>query len=87
MYGGESIKLTLDCSEKIAKNVRSEFGENIVTTPAEEGRFKTEVRAAEGEGLLRWLMQFGAEDMKVLAPENIKIALKERAEKLYKSYE
>ena len=87
MYGGESIKLTLDCSEKIAKNVRSEFGENIVTTPAEEGRFKTEVRAAEGEGLLRWLMQFAAEDMKVLAPENIKIALKERAEKLYKSYE
>ncbi len=87
MYGGESIKLVLECSEKIAKDIRREFGEEIITKPAGEKRFRTEVRAAEGEGLLRWLMQFGAQDMKVTAPENIKEAIKERAKQLLEQYE
>ncbi len=87
MYGGELIKLTLECSEKIAKNVRREFGEDIITTPVGEDRFRTTVKAAEGEGLLRWIMQFSAEDMKVISPENIKETIKERAKELYKIYE
>ncbi len=87
MYGGESIKLVLDCSEKIAKNIRSEFGEEVIINPCGEGRFRTEVRAAEGEGLLRWIMQFSAEDMKVVSPENIKNEIKERAKQLFEQYE
>ena len=87
MYGGESVRLVLECSEKIAKDVRSEFGEEIRTFPVGENRFRTDVYAAEGEGLLRWLMQFSAENLKVLAPENIKEAIKERAKEIYKLYE
>ena len=87
MYGGETIKLSLECSEKIAKDVHREFGEDIITRPAQENRFRTEVNAAEGEGLIRWLMQFSSNDLKVIAPENIKEAIKERAKKLSELYE
>ena len=87
MYGGESVRLVLECSEKIAKDVRTEFGEEIRTFPIGENRFRTDVYAAEGEGLIRWLMQFSAEDLKVLAPENIKEEIKERSKKLFKLYE
>ncbi len=87
MYGGESIKITLECSDKIAKNVREEFGEDIITKPIGEDRFVTEVKAAEGEGLIRWIMQFSAEDMKVIAPENIVETIRKRAKELYKIYE
>ena len=87
MYGGETIKLSLECSEKIAKDVHREFGEDIITRPAQENHFRTEVNAAEGEGLIRWLMQFSADDLKVIAPESVKDAVKERAKKLYELYE
>ena len=87
MYGGESVRLVLECSEKIAKDVRTEFGEEIRTFPVGENRFKTDVYAAEGEGLIRWLMQFSAEDLKVVSPENIKEEIKERSKKLFKLYE
>ena len=87
MYGGESVRLTLECSEKIAKDVRTEFGEEIRTTPVGENRFRTDVYAAEGEGLIRWIMQFSADDLKVVSPENIKEEIKERAKELYKLYE
>ena len=87
MYGGESVRLVLECSEKIAKDVRTEFGEEIRTFPVGENRFKTDVYAAEGEGLIRWLMQFSAEDLKVISPENIKEEIKERSKKLFKLYE
>lgn len=87
MYGGESIKITLECSDKIAKNVREEFGEDIITKPIGENRFVTDVRAAEGEGLIRWIMQFSAEDIKVISPESICETIRNRAKELYKIYE
>ena len=87
MYGGESIKITLECSDKIAKNVREEFGEDIITKPIGENRFVTDVRAAEGEGLIRWIMQFSAEDIKVISPESICETIRNRANELYKIYE
>ena len=87
MYGGESIKITLECSDKIAKNVREEFGEDIITRPIGENRFVTDVRAAEGEGLIRWIMQFSAEDIKVISPESICETIRNRAKELYKIYE
>ncbi len=86
MYGGETIRLSLECSDKIAKDVHREFGEDIITKPVGENRFRTEVNAAEGEGLIRWLMQFSADDLRVVSPENLKETIKERAKKLYKSY-
>lgn len=87
MYGGESIKIILECSDKIAKNVREEFGEDIITKPIGENRFVTDVRAAEGEGLIRWIMQFSAEDIKVISPESICETIRNRAKELYKIYE
>ncbi|MBQ6876926.1 MAG: WYL domain-containing protein [Oscillospiraceae bacterium] len=87
MYGGESVKLVLECNEKIAKDVRNEFGEEIRTVPIGENRFRTEVYAAEGEGLLRWIMQFSAEDIKVVSPENIRKKIKNRAKELFDIYE
>ena len=87
MYGGETIKLVLDCSERISKNIRREFGEVVRTVPIGEGRFRTELKAAEGEGLIRWLMQFSAEDLKVSAPESIRNEIRERSKMLFELYE
>ena len=58
----------------------------VVSVPVGENRFRTDVYAAEGEGLIRWLMQFSAEDLKVLAPESIIDAIKERAEEICSFY-
>ncbi|MBQ7123338.1 MAG: WYL domain-containing transcriptional regulator [Oscillospiraceae bacterium] len=87
MYGGESIDLVLECSGKVAKDLRKEFGENIITVPLGDEKFRTELKADEGEGLIRWLMQFSPEDIKVIAPQSIKSAMKERAKSLIKIYE
>ncbi len=87
MYGGETVKLSLECSEKIAKDVHREFGEEIITKPIGENRFITEVNAAEGEGLIRWIMQFSPEDMKVISPQSIKDEIRERSRELFKLYE
>lgn len=87
MYGGESIELTLECSGKVAKAVRMEFGENIRTIPIGDEKFRTDIKAAEGEGLIRWIMQFSSEDMKVIAPQKIKDEIKARAAALAKLYE
>lgn len=86
MYGGESIDLVLECSGKVAKDLRKEFGENIITVPLGDEKFRTELKAAEGEGLIRWLMQFSPEDIKVIAPECIRTAMKERAASIAESY-
>ncbi len=86
MYGGESIDLVLECSGKVAKDLRKEFGENIITVPLGDEKFRTELKAAEGEGLIRWLMQFSPEDIKVIAPECIRTAMKERAVSIAESY-
>ena len=87
MYGGETVRLHLECSDRIAKNVHREFGEDIVTRPFGENRFCTEVNVAEGEGLIRWLMQFSAEDLKVRGPESVINSIRERAKEIYKLYE
>ncbi len=87
MYGGEIIELTLECSGKVAKDIRKEFGENIKTVPLGDEKFRTEIKATEGEGLIRWLMQFSSADMKVIAPQSLKDEIKERATALAKLYE
>ncbi len=86
MYGGETLHLKIECSEAIAKNVHDEFGEDIITLPVSGGRFRTEVNAAEGEGLIRWLMQFSADDLKVIEPQSIKDEIKARAKALAEQY-
>lgn len=87
MYGGETVKLTLECDERIAKDLRSEFGEEIITIPYGNNKFRTDVKAFEGEGLMRWLMQFAPDDLRVIGPEKIKKEIRERTRELYKLYE
>ncbi len=86
MYGGETLHITIEGSDRIAKNVRTEFGEDIITLPIANGWFRTEINAAEGEGLVRWLMQFGADDLRVIAPESLRTELKERAKAIADLY-
>lgn len=86
MYGGESIELKLDCSEKIAKNIHDEFGEDIITRDTGNGRFITTVKAAKGEGMIRWIMQFSAEDLKVVSPQSVKDEIRERAIAIAENY-
>lgn len=85
MYTGEVIDVTLECSQRIAKDLRDKFGE-VTFTPIGDGRFSVEVKATEGEGLLRWLMEFSAEDVTVAAPETLRQSLLLRAKGIAERY-
>ncbi len=86
MYNGDVIRLTIDCSDTIAKIVRDEFGEDIAVAKIGEGKFRTTVKATDGEGLMRWLMQFGPEDLTVVSPESVVNNIRERAKALAEKY-
>ena len=86
MYTGEIIPVTLECSQKIAKDFRARFGEETPITPIGEDRFRADIMASEGEGLLRWLSQFSADDLVVLEPEEIRKELQKRAQAIAKNY-
>ncbi len=87
MYTGEIIRVVLEGSQKIAKDFRARFGENVPIESIGENRFRSEVFASEGEGLLRWLSQFSASDLTVVEPEKLREDLKARARAIAESYQ
>lgn len=86
MYTGELIDVTMECSTAIARAVRDRFGGGIKMEDAGMGRFKTTASATEGEGLIRWISGFSAEDMTILEPEKLRKEIAERAAALAEKY-
>ncbi len=68
MFGGELCNIELCCKEQLLDQVTDKFGENILfRRNSSAGTFTFSVNARISDGLVGWILQFGA-DMEVKAP-------------------
>jgi predicted DNA-binding transcriptional regulator YafY len=78
MYSGEAIDVKLRCHASILSELVNEFGRNAQIGRVDDEWFPVTIRAADNEGLYRWVMQYGNK-VEVLSPkqalESVKNAL------------
>lgn len=68
MFSGEECDLTLNCKLHLQEEMMDRFGASIPLTAVDSSHFQTTVKAALSDGLVSWIMQYGA-DIKVVEPE------------------
>lgn len=86
MFGDRARMVSVRCENALAGDVFDRFGANVPVSREGEGHFVAMLNVAAGEGFLAWVAQWGAR-MEILAPEDVRLAMKARLEKaagLYK---
>lgn len=78
MFSGESGTVKLLCDLELREEIMDRFGAKIPLTAVDTNHFETTFSAALSEGLVSWLMKFGAQ-IKVLAPQSLADAVREKA--------
>ncbi len=85
MFGGELCEITLRCSERLLEQVIDRFSDKIHIIERENGKFAFRTKALVSEGLVGWIMQFGA-DIEVVSPPEIRLEIKKKSELTAKLY-
>jgi len=85
MFSGENAEVELLCSLDLREEIMDRFGSKIPLIAVDTEHFKTTIEAAVSDGLISWIMNFG-ENIKVLSPESLASAVKERALKIAELY-
>ncbi len=85
MFSGKSAKVTLMCDLDLREEIMDRFGAKIPLTAVDTDHFKTTIDAAVSDGLISWIMNFG-DRIKVLEPQSLAEAVKERATKICELY-
>ena len=86
MFSGKDEKVRLLCDLELREQIMDRFGAKIPLTAYDSSHFETTINAAVSEGLVSWLMIFG-DKIKVLEPDTLANAVKDRASKIAKIYE
>ena len=86
MFSGKDEKVRLLCDLELREQIMDRFGAKIPLTAYDSSHFETTIDAAVSEGLVSWLMIFG-DKIKVLEPDALANAVKDRASKIAKIYE
>ena len=86
MFSGKDEKVRLLCDLELREQIMDRFGAKIPLTAYDSSHFETTINAAVSEGLVSWLMIFG-DKIKVLEPDALANAVKDRASKIAKIYE
>ena len=86
MFSGKDEKVRLLCDLELREQIMDRFGSKIPLTAYDSSHFETTIDAAVSEGLVSWLMIFG-DKIKVLEPDALANAVKDRASKIAKVYE
>lgn len=86
MFSGESGEIQLKCSNRIIDDIIERFGEDASLKTDTNQTFTLKANVELSEGLVSWLMQFGA-DVVVLSPAQLRAAVKEKAKLILKNYE
>ena len=84
MYGGVEELVTLECREHLAGPMIDRFGTEPLFTKTDFG-FKLSVRVMVSPTFFSWLLGFG-EDIRISAPQNVKIQFKENLRKISENY-
>lgn len=85
MFGGALTEIELRCSENILEQVVDRFSDKIHIIDRENGKFCFRIKALLSEGLIGWLMQFGAE-IEVMSPPELRNQIKEKIKEMANLY-
>ena len=85
MFSGESGKVKLLCDLDIREEIMDRFGAKIPLTAVDTDHFETTFDAALSDGLVSWIMNFGAQ-IKVLEPQFLADEVKEKAQAIAALY-
>lgn len=77
MFGGEVTRIRLRCKVELLNEVFDRFGDDIPVKKDGEDWFVALISAAESEGLINWICQFGAR-IEVLSPQSLRSSLASR---------
>lgn len=86
MYGGEPISFEAEFAEDLINVVIDRFGLQANITKRDDGKFILKTEVAMSDGLVGWLLRWGA-DVKVLHPPKLVEELKSEIKRLAKLYE
>ena len=84
-YGGREELVTLECREKLAGVVIDRFGTEPLFIKTDFG-FKFSMRVMVSPTFYSWVLSFG-EDMRIVAPANVRSELVEILTRVKKNYE
>lgn len=86
MFSGEMSEIELRCSDSILEEILDRFGEKVPLRRCDSGEgFCIRTNAVISDGLVSWIMQFG-QQMQVVAPEELKQAVLDKAREIIKLY-
>ena len=86
MFSGASDKVRIMCDLELREQIMDRFGAKVPLLAYDSTHFETTVEVAVSDGLVSWLMSFGNK-AKVLEPQYLADAVKERAQQITKLYE
>lgn len=86
MFSGASDKVRIMCDLELREQIMDRFGAKVPLLAYDSTHFETTVEVAVSDGLVSWLMSFGNK-AKVLEPQYLADAVKERAQQIAKLYE
>lgn len=86
MYSGEVNQIELRCSNSIIDEILDRFGSEMPLKADGDEHFIIKVQAAMSEGLVSWLLQYGAA-IKVQSPMTLANEVKENAARVLALYE
>lgn len=86
MYSGKSDKIRIACELELREQIMDRFGAKVPLSAYDSSHFETTVDVAVSDGLIAWLMSFGKK-VRVLEPQYLADAVKERAQQIAKLYE
>ena len=85
MYGGVTAEIELSCNKKIIEQVLDRFSEDIFIKNVTDSEFGFSVKAVLSDALVTWILNYG-ENIRVIAPEELKLRLLKRIKEVEKLY-
>lgn len=86
MFGGELCGIELCCKEHLLDQVTDKFGQNLIfRRNSAQGTFTFSVNALVSDGLVGWILQFGA-DIEVKSPPALRQKIRDRLTTLQELY-
>lgn len=85
MFTGREERVTLEFSNSLAGAVIDRFGKDLALIPADKDHFRIHTEIAVSPQFFGWLCGFG-NSVKIVAPNDVVIQMKDHIESLYKHY-
>lgn len=86
MFGGEVKKIMLRCDMALLNELFDRFGEDIPVRKDGDDHFIARIEAADSEGLVNWVCQYGSM-IEVTEPPEVRERVKKRLEEAVRIYE